>query len=733
MARKDPKIGNWPASGSYYGGGRAAFEFDEEPARPRRRSMARAAMFIGLIWAGLAGAAVLYAFIADFPDSANLLAYDPGKDVTLVDVQGRTIARRGNDQGQIVALDALPTYVGNAFIAVEDRRFRYHFGIDLWGLARATVANISAGGFVQGGSTLSQQLAKNLFLKPERTLKRKLDEAILALYIEHRYTKDEILTLYLNRVYFGGGVYGIEAAAERFFNKPAKELTLTEAAILAGSVKAPSRYNPDASVEAAMARAGLVLSAMSDQGYIGETQREKAATAKPKVALRTATPGAGYFVDYAVSLVPSFAGKAKERLIVDTTLDLDLQKTAERALDAGLAKDGKALAASQGALVSMTLDGAVRALVGGRNYDESQFNRAIDAKRQPGSAFKPFVYLAALENGHRPRDEVFDGPVSIGTWQPENYEGSYEGTITLAHALARSSNSASVQLTNEVGAETVARIAHRLGVAGELQAVPSLALGTSELSPLDLTTGYAAFANGGDGVIPYAIVRIRTGSGKVIYERKGSGLGRVIEPRNEADMVAMMAGTVTEGTGRAASLGARPVAGKTGTSQSYRDAWFVGFTANHITGVWIGNDSGAPMKKATGGGLPARIFKAYMLKAEEKLPVTPLIGAGLAPPEEPPPAVLLQVDAPVVGLPPEAPAVPMPEQRPAFIAPANAAPAPAPALPAPVREDLVSGGQEQLVSGGRQVVQGEVPAQAPAERTDKELIDAFENLLDRLF
>jgi penicillin-binding protein 1A len=487
-----------------------------------------------------------------------------------------------------------------------------------------------------------------------------------------------------------------------------------------------------------MARAGLVLAAMAEQGFIGDQQRAKAVTAKPKVAARTATPGAGYFVDYAVSVVPSFVGKATERLIVDTTLDLDMQKEAERALEAGLAKDGKALAATQGALVSMTLDGGVRALVGGRNYDESQFNRAIDARRQPGSAFKPFVYLAALENGHRPTDEVYDGPVSIGTWQPENYEGSYEGAITLAHALARSSNSASVQLTNEVGADAVARIAHRLGVGGQLQAVPSLALGTSELSPLDLTTGYAAFANGGDGVIPYVIIRVRTESGRILYERKGSGLGRVIEPRHEADMISMMTGTVTEGTGRAASLGARPVAGKTGTSQDYRDAWFVGFTSNHITGVWIGNDSGTPMKRATGGGLPARIFKAYMLKAEDGLPVTPLIGAGLAPPEEPvppPPAVILQVDAPivapvdtpVVGLPAEAPTVPIPAPRPAVLAPVEAAPA----LPTPSREELVSGGQEQIITGGRQIVQGE--EKQPSERTDAELIDAFETLLDRLF
>jgi penicillin-binding protein 1A len=732
MARKDPILSNWPTGQKRHGLGRIDYDFeDEDPEEPppRRRTLARVALAFGLFWGVLAGGGVLYAWISDFPDAANLLAYDPGRDVTLVDIEGRVIARRGNSQGQIVALDSLPAHVGNAFIAVEDRRFRYHFGIDPWGMGRAMAANISAGSFVQGGSTISQQLAKNLFLKPERTIKRKVDEAILALYLESRYTKDEILTLYLNRVYFGGGVYGIEAAAERFFNKNARELTLTEAAMLAGSVKAPSRYNPEASLDGAMARADLVLNAMAEQGFIGEAQRGKAATTRPKIATRMATPGAGYFVDYAVSVVPSFAGKSNERLIVDTTLDLDLQAEAERALQAGLAKDGKTLSATQGALVSMTLDGAVRALVGGKNYDESQFNRAIDARRQPGSAFKPFVYLAALENGHRPSDEVFDGPVSIGTWQPANYEGSYEGTITLAHALARSSNSASVQLTNEVGAETVARIARRLGIAGELQAVPSLALGTSELSPLDLTTGYAAFANGGDGVIPHIIVRIRTESGNVVYERKGSGLGRVIEPQHEADMVAMMTGTVTAGTGRAASLGARPVAGKTGTSQDYRDAWFVGFTSNLITGVWIGNDSGAPMKRATGGGLPARIFKAYMLKAEQDLPVAPLIGAGMAPPPEEPAPMLLQVDAPVVGLPPEPTRVPAPIPEPTAVPapPAKAAPV---TVPAPSREDVVPGGQEQLVTGGRQIVQGETP---PDAKSDAELIDAFESLLDRLF
>jgi penicillin-binding protein 1A len=744
MARNDPKRGGWPDPW----GGRLSVDFesddDQDPDPPRRSIMARLALTFGLIWAGLAGAAISYSWISDFPDAANLLVYNPGKDITLLDNEGRTIARRGHNQGQVVKLAELPPHVGNAFVAVEDRRFRHHFGIDPWGLGRAMAVNIAARSFVQGGSTITQQLAKNLFLKPERTLKRKLDEAILALYLEYRYTKDEILTLYLNRVYFGAGVYGVEAASDRFFSKTAAELTLTEAAMLAGSVKAPSRYNPAASPEAALARAGLVLGLMAEQSYIGQAQREKAATAKPKIASRSATPGVGYFVDYAVALVPGFAANATERLIVDTTLDLDFQKEAERALETGLAKDGKTLAATQGALVSMALDGAVRALVGGRDYDESQFNRAIDARRQPGSAFKPFVYLAALEFGHRPSDQVVDEPVAIGDWQPENYEGSYAGAMTLAHALARSSNSASVQLTNEVGPDAVARVAHRLGIAGELQVVPSLALGTSEVTPIDLTAGYAAFANGGEGVIPYAIVRIRTETGRVLYERRSSGLGRVIEPRHEADMVAMMRGTVTEGTGRQAGLGTRPVAGKTGTSQAYRDAWFVGFTATHVTGVWIGNDAGTPMKGATGGGLPARIFKAYMLKAEEGLPIIPLIGTGMAPSEEraiasaEPPLFDALLERPRAQAAPVLDAAialpPIPIQRPtrADVVVESTVAAP--------QEEVVAGSQQELVPGGQQVIGSPRTAAAggdagkvPVERTDAELIDAFEALLNKLF
>jgi penicillin-binding protein 1A len=343
-------------------------------------------------------------------------------------------------------------------------------------------------------------------------------------------------------------------------------------------------------------------------------------------------------VDYVVSQVPAFVGKPKERLIVETALDLDLQDLAEKALVRALAKDGSKLGATQGALVAMTPDGALRALVGGRSYDDSSFDRATEARRQPGSAFKPFVYLAALENGHRPGDIVFDGPVTIGNWKPGNYEGEYEGNVTLAHALAHSSNSAAVQLTNEVGPANVVRIAHRLGIADTLHPVPSLALGTSEVTPLELTGAYAAFANGGIAVAPYAIIRIRTVSGKVLYQRRGSGLSRVMSPESDADMTEMMMGTVTAGTGTAAALKGHDVAGKTGTSQDYRDAWFVGFSADFVTGVWIGNDNGVSMKKATGGGLPARIFKAFMDDAERGQPARPLIGTTLFAAEETPPA-----------------------------------------------------------------------------------------------
>ncbi len=636
MARKDPPVSK--AERNPARGAGPVTRASDASGKPKKRlsSKGRIALIVAAVWVLFAGGIVFSYWLADLPDTRNLLAYVPGNDISVLDAKGRMIARRGLTSGEKVAMGELPVYVGNAFIAVEDRRFRYHFGIDPMGLMRAAYADLTQGAFVQGGSTLTQQLAKNLFLKPDRTFSRKMEEAILAVYLETRYSKDEILTLYLNRVYFGAGVYGLGAASERFFGKPARELSLTEAAILAGSVKAPSRYNPEASPDAALSRAALVLTAMEEAGFIDQRARQVAASTRPKIAHSFATPGAGYFVDYVVSQVSGFVDKSKERLIVETTLDLGLQRSAENALAAGLAKDGPKLAATQGALVAMAPDGALLALVGGRSYDDSSFNRATEARRQPGSAFKPFVYLAALENGHQPDDEVVDGPVTIGKWKPANYEGAYEGEITLARALAHSSNSAAVQLTDEVGPAAVARVAHRLGIAGKLLPVPSLALGTSEVTPLELTTGYVAFANGGNGIMPYGIVRIRTVSGKVLYQRREPGLGRVMSEEHDADMTEMMMGTVIEGTGKAAALSGRPVAGKTGTSQDYRDAWFVGFSADYVTGVWIGNDNGASMKNATGGGLPARIFKAFMSDAEHGIPARPLIGMTLFGTEEPP-------------------------------------------------------------------------------------------------
>lgn len=609
-----------------------------ESSPSKSRTRIRAALIAGSAWIALVLVTVFSYWISELPSTETVFVYQPGNDITLIDAKGRMIARRGLTQGESVPVGQLPAYVGNAFIAIEDRRFRSHFGIDPIGLVRAAFVDAVHGEFVQGGSTLTQQLAKNLFLTPNRTFRRKIEEAILAVFLEARYSKDQILSFYLNRVYFGAGVYGIEAASERYFNKPARQLTLPEAALLAGIVKAPSRYNPQNSPQAAMARASVVLAAMEEGHFIDHGQRLAAAKTRPKFAHSFGTPGAGYFVDYVISQLPGLVPSPKERLIVETTLDLDLQRNAENAVTGGLMREGGKLNASEGALVSVSQDGAVRALVGGSSYDESEFDRAVDAKRQPGSAFKPFVYLAALEHGHRPTDEVQDGPVTIGTWHPGNYEGEYEGEITLARALAHSSNSAAVQLTDEVGPDEVVSVAHRLGVSAALNPVPSLALGTSEVTPLELTAAYVPFANGGYGTTPYAVVRVRTESGKVLYQHQAGDPVRVMAPENDAFMTQMMLRTVTDGTGKAAALSGYAVAGKTGTSQDYRDAWFVGFSADYVTGVWIGNDNGSPMKKATGGGLPSRIFRNYMQPAEHGLPARDLVGLTIFADEENPPA-----------------------------------------------------------------------------------------------
>ena len=588
-------------------------------------------------WALIFGGLFFSHFLSSLPDVRNLMVSGPSQDITILDDRGRQIARRGLTQGAMVRAEDLPDYVPNAFIAIEDRRFRHHIGIDPIGLGRAALQNATKGHVVQGGSTLTQQLAKNLFLSPSRTFDRKIQEAMLALYLESRYSKNQLLTLYLNRVYFGAGVYGIEAAAQKFFGKHASELGLTEAAMIAGSVKAPARYNPIADTDASLARAQVVLRAMQDAGFIDDATRTMAQATRPRILRATGTPGAGWFADWIVARLNDTIGTSAEPVIVETSFDLETQTMAERAVAAGLAVDGEKLNAGQAALVAMTPDGAVRAMVGGREYAGSTFNRATDAVRQPGSAFKPFVYLTALEHGHTLDETVNDGPVDINGWKPQDFEGRFKGEMPLIQAFAESSNSVAAQLTAEVGPRNVAHTARRLGIASPLMEVSSLALGTSGVTPLELTGAYAAFANGGIAVQPFGILKVRTPGGKILYARKPSGGDAVMSANDNIQMTRLMTETVTTGTGKAARLEDRPTAGKTGTTQDFHDAWFVGFTADLVCGVWIGNDNNAPMVKATGGGLPARIFNQFMTPAEQNLPARPLIGSTLVANAEPPP------------------------------------------------------------------------------------------------
>ncbi len=594
------------------------------PRTARRRSTWPYVLVMLCAWGLIFGGLFFSHFLSSLPDVGNLMVSGPSQDITILDDRGRQIARRGLTQGQMVRAEDLPDYVSNAFIAIEDRRFRMHLGVDPIGLVRAATTNMMAGRVVQGGSTLTQQLAKNLFLSPSRTYERKIQEAMLALYLESRYTKNQLLTLYLNRVYFGAGVYGIEAAAQKFFGKRAAELGLTEAAMIAGSVKAPARYNPIADTDASLARAMIVLRAMQDSGFIDAETRALAQATRPRIVHVTGTPGAGWFADWIVSRLRDHIADAAEPIIVETSFDLETQTLAERAVTRGLATDGEALNAGQAALVAMTTDGAVRAMVGGRSYGASTFNRATDAVRQPGSAFKPFVYLAALEHGHTPDEIVNDAPVDINGWKPQNYEGRLHGEMPLIRAFAQSSNSVAAQLTAEVGPKVVARTARRLGIASPMMEVSSLALGTSGVTVLELTGAYAPFANGGIGVEPFGILRIRTKAGKVLYQRQAPGHDAVMSANDNIQMTRLMMETLATGTGKAGRLSDRDSAGKTGTTQDFRDAWFVGYSADLVTGVWIGNDNNAPMVKATGGGLPARIFKNFMENAGQNLPPRPL-------------------------------------------------------------------------------------------------------------
>ncbi|MDE2463643.1 MAG: PBP1A family penicillin-binding protein [Alphaproteobacteria bacterium] len=598
-------------------------------AGARRRGHGRLILLILLIWAVVLGAMAWSRWIETLPDAAHLLAHGPSHEVTILDSSGRMIARRGLRHGRIVPVEALPSYVPDAFIAIEDRSFRYNIGIDPVGIVRAAFEDLVHGHVVQGGSTLTQQLAKNLFLTPRRTFDRKIQEALLALYLDAHYSKNQILTLYLNRVYFGAGAYGIEAAAERFFGKPAAKLSLTEAAMLAGSVRAPAYYNALNNADASMARAKVVLAAMVDCGFITAAQAKQAGASPPRIVRNAATPDSGYFTDWIMSEIPHFVPDVHEPIIVRTTFNLGLEADAEQAVDEILAKYGPKYRAHQSALVALRPDGAIVAMVGGRSYVHSPYNRATDALRQPGSAFKAFLYVTAFEQGHTPDEIMVDGPVDINGWKPSDYERRYAGPMPLIDAFAQSSNVIAAKLMMAVGPAAVVRTAHLLGIRAKLDPVPSLALGTSPVSALELTGAYAAIANGGMKAVPYAITAITTRRGRVLYLRHQPQPMRVIPQTAEMEMTQVMQQTVRSGTGRAAALGVRPTAGKTGTTQDYHDAWFVGFTSDYVCGVWVGNDNNAPMRRVVGGMLPAWIFHAFMGAAEQDQPPRPLAGAAL--------------------------------------------------------------------------------------------------------
>ncbi len=570
-------------------------------------------------------AATAYVFLTlDSKGLFRIPEREPG--IMLVAADGQLIAERGSFFGDEARLSELPAYVPQAVIAIEDRRFYRHFGIDPLGMARAMVTNLRAGRIVQGGSTLTQQLAKNLFLKPERTLWRKFQEAVLALWLESRFTKDEILQLYLNRVYFGSGAVGIEQAAKKFFGRSARDLTLGQAAMLAGALKAPSRYNPLRHPKLARKRARVVLKAMVEEGYI--TNRDAAFALKTARVVKSSSyvPAIQYIVDWVLEQMPDLVGKVKQSIVVETTLDYRIQKAAERTIVRTITAEGRRRRVSQGAMVVMDGTGAVKAMVGGRSYKRSQFNRAVHARRQPGSAFKPFVYLTAMEQGYTPDSVEDDSPVRIGDYRPENYGRKYYGPVTLRKALALSLNTVAVKLCVAVGPENVVMTANRLGITSPLQPVASLALGSSEVTLLELTSAYVPFSNGGKAVVPYIVTRITTRDGRVLYERRGSGLGQVISEEDLGAMNDMMRAVITSGTGRRARLKGRDAGGKTGTSQDYRDAWFIGYTAQYTAGVWFGNDDNSPTRRVTGGSLPAQVWKSVMTEAHRGLPGLPLPG-----------------------------------------------------------------------------------------------------------
>ncbi len=584
-------------------------ETPKETLKPRWRWLYWSVLVAlwGLI--GLTGLVFTYAL--DLPDTDDLWKIGAKAELSLYSYEDELVARRGRRGGQPLRFDDLPSDLVAAVTAIEDRRFFDHLGLDPRGLARAVVANLRAGRTVQGGSTLTQQLAKNVFLTPERSYKRKIQELLLAFWLEAQFSKQDILALYLNRVYFGAGAYGVQAAAETYFNRPVQSLTTGEAALLAGLLKAPSRYAPTRNPQGARARAQLVLRAMHETGHLSAAELTAWAGQEVSIVNRS-SDAAHYAVDWTLDQLPDFVGRPKADLDIITTLDPRLQLAAERAIRQVLDEKGAARQAGQAAMVVMTPNGAVRALVGGRSYAESPYNRATVARRQPGSAFKPIVYLAALEGGLHPDDTFDDAPLSIDGWQPKNYDEDYSGPVTAQAALAKSLNTVAVQVSEQAGRDKVIDMARRLGLTTPLRAHPSLALGAYEVTLLQLTAAYAHFANGGVQTVPHIITTVLSGSGDILYDRSTPLPLPVVAPHHIGALNTMLRQAVENGTGRRAKLAGLEIAGKTGTSQNWRDAWFIGYSGALVVGVWVGNDDGSAMQKVTGSGLPAEIWRVFM-------------------------------------------------------------------------------------------------------------------------
>jgi penicillin-binding protein 1A len=604
-----------------------------EPRRDTPRAVLRLIPWVLAAggWIILTLATLVAYYAAVLPDPRDAVNFKQPPNLTILARGGEFIAERGMRRGYVQYKDISPHLV-QALLATEDRRFFYHFGFDPIGLLRAVSANWRSGDIVQGGSTITQQLAKNLFLQPKRTWTRKAEEFILALWLESRFKKQEILELYLNRVYFGGGNYGIGAAAHHYFSKEPKEITLAEAALLAGLIKAPSYYSPSANIDRARKRAREILRILAENDQIDINQYAEALASPPQLKAPPSTPGFGHVADWVTEVTPMLIGDTDRNLIVETTIDASLQLAARAAVENVMRTKGRTAHASEAAVLLLTPDGAVRAMIGGRNHAESQFNRAVRAMRQPGSAFKPFIYLAAIESGLVTPDSIIDdSPVDWDGWRPANFGKIYRGPISLRAALTHSSNMAAVRLLQAVGASRVVETANRLGVLSARNVGPTLALGTSETTLLEMTSSFAVFANGGMAVVPEIVERIRDDEGHVLFERAKSPESRVVSPRAVSAMNDMMNAVVAGGTARGASLDLHPAAGKSGTTQNFKDAWFIGYTAQWVGGVWVGNDNASPMRGVTGGSLPAEIWKDVMTKAHEGLDAKPLPGTGLDP------------------------------------------------------------------------------------------------------